>query len=54
MFDLETQQQEASDAQRLCEEFYSGVNIGDHPADLCEFESGDSVVDAAHAFLMSG
>ncbi len=24
------------------------MNVRDHPADLCEFESGDRVADAAH------
>ena len=36
----------ASDAQGVRKEFYGGVNVRDHPADLCEFESGDGVVIA--------
>jgi hypothetical protein len=30
------------------------VNVRDHPADLCEFESGDGVIDTAHVWLLLG
>jgi len=40
---------EASDAQGVRKELFGGVNVRDHPADLCELESGDRIVETAHA-----
>jgi hypothetical protein len=39
---------------RVRKEFYGGVNVWNHPADLGEFKSGDGVVDTIHVccFLM--
>ena len=43
---------EASDAQGVREEFDGDVNVWDHPADLCKFQSGDGAVDTGHVCLL--